>query len=419
MEKVSVIGMGYVGFPLACAIAKCGKYETLGFDIDEKKIDMIKARKAPVDDRRASDDILTVSLRASSSSDDLKDSDYIIIAVPTPVTEAKNPDLGPVKSAVELIVPYMKKGQIIILESTVNPGVCDEDVLPILERSGLKAGVDFDLAHCPERINPGDEKFTVYNINRNIGASSLSGVKRAAAFYRSFLDEGVLVNEMSSLQAAEATKIVENTFRDINIAYVNELAKSFEMMGLDIVEVINGAANKPFAFLAHYPGCGVGGHCIPVDPYYLIEKAKKIGFTHDFLIYARKVNNSMPGYTVGKLSSGLNELKLSVNGTKVGLLGLSYKANVADFRESPAFQIKKKLEKLGADLLICEPHADGYEDLDRILEECVAVVIAADHNEFKQIRDWGNVRLVVDGRNCLDKEEIKAKGILYKGIGRN
>lgn len=416
MKKVSIIGMGYVGFPLACAIAKTKKYEVIGIDITKEKIEKIKKRISPVEDKQAEEDIKTVNIFASTDFSNMQNSEIFIIAVPTPVDEMKMPDLTPVKLATKSILPYLKKGQIIILESTVNPGVCDEEVIPILEESGFKAGIDFDVVHCPERIDPGNSKYNVYNIARNIGGTTKEATTKAANFYRSFINAEI--NEMSSLKAAEATKIIENTFRDINIAYVNELAKSFDVMKLDIVEIIKGASNKPFAFMPHYPGCGVGGHCIPVDPYYLIEKAKNSGFDHQFLKVAREVNNSMPHYAVQKLVLGLNELKLAVNGTKIGLLGLSYKANIGDLRESPALEIKKELEKLGANLYIYDPYAQGNCTLDELLKNCEAIILATNHREFLKIIDWKNIKLIVDGRNCLDKESIKSQKIIYTGIGR-
>lgn len=416
IKKVSIIGMGYVGFPLACAIAK-NDYDVVGIDLDESKINKIINKISPIGDKQAEEDVKKVNILASTNISSIENSDILIIAVPTPVKEDKMPDLSIVRAATKSILPFLKQGQIIVLESTVNPGVCDEEVLPILESTGFKGGVDFDLIHCPERINPGDEKWNVYNIPRNIGGTSIEGTKRAADFYRSFINAEI--NEMTSLKVAEATKIIENTFRDINIAYVNELAKAFDVMGLDIVEVIESAANKPFAFMAHFPGCGVGGHCIPVDPYYLIEKSKISGFDPEFLKMARDVNNSMPKFTIDKLILGLNELGLSVKGTKIGLLGLSYKANVADLRESPALIIQKELEKLGADLMICEPYLKNSEELENILENCEALILATNHREFIEVRNWNNIKLIVDGRNCLDKEEIKSKGILYRGIGRN
>ncbi len=415
MEKVSIIGLGYVGLPLVCLIASKG-YEVVGVDLDKKKIEKIKNGFSPVEDV-SSEEIKLVKDNVSSSFDDVRDSDIVIIAVPTPINESKLPDLSYVKGASEAVLPYLKKGQIVVLESTVNPGVCEEVVLPVLESTGMEGGKDFDLIHCPERIDPGNKKYNVSNIPRNIGGTSVVGTKRAADFYRSIVDAEI--NEMSSLKTAEATKIVENTFRDINIAYVNELAKSFDLLGLDIVEVINGAANKPFAFMPHFPGCGVGGHCIPVDPYYLIEKARDIGFNHIFLKIAREVNNSMPHYTIEKLLFSLNEIGLSVKGTKIGLLGLSYKANVGDLRESPALIIRKELEKLGANLIVYDPYIDNENvGLDYVLSNVKAVVVATNHDEFLNIQNWRSVKIVIDGRNCLNKVDLRKQGIIYKGIGR-
>jgi nucleotide sugar dehydrogenase len=416
--KVTVIGLGYVGFPLACAIAKSNNYEVYGLDTDKKRVDKINMRISPVEDKQAEEDIKIVTIHATTEEDILKKSKFIIVCVPTPINEERKPDLTPVIQATEAILRNLQKGQIIILESTVNPGVCEENILPILERNGLKGGVDFELAHCPERINPGDPKWNVYNINRNIGGLTKEGTHKAANFYRSFLNAEI--NEMSSLKTAEATKIVENIFRDVNIAYVNELAQSFDKLGIDVYEVINGSSNKPFAFMPHYPGCGVGGHCIAVDPYYLIEYAEKNGFEHRLLKTARNINNSMPHYTVQKLVDGLKFLGIDIKGAKVGLLGLSYKANVGDMRESPALEIKKELLELGADVLCCDPYCNGHAPtlIKEIVENCVGIILATNHREFMKVTDWGNIKLIVDGRNCLDMSDIKSQGIIYKGIGR-
>jgi len=228
------------------------------------------------------------------------------------------------------------------------------------------------------------------------------------------------VNEMSSLKVAEATKIVENVFRDVNIAYVNELAQSFDKLGIDVHEVINGSSNKPFSFMPHYPGCGVGGHCIAVDPYYLIDYAEKNGFDHKLLKVARDINNSMPAYTVKKIVDGLKSIGIGIKGAKIGLLGLSYKANIGDMRESPALEIKKELLALGADVLSCDPYCKEYADalIEEVLEDCVGVILATNHKQFINIIDWKNIQIVVDGRNCLDKSNIESQGILYSGIGR-
>lgn len=418
-NRISVIGMGYVGFPLACAIARSKKYEVVGVDISKEKIDLIKKRISPVDDKIAEKDIKEVNIKATTSFLDVKGSKFILLCVPTPVTEYYEPDYTPLKSAAKAIAPYIEKGSVVIIESTINPGASEEEIMPILEKySGLKAGVDFDLAHCPERIDPGNEQWNVYNIPRNIGSTSPEGTKKAAEFYRSFLD--VEINEMSSLKVVEATKIIENTFRDINIAYVNELAKSFDIMGIDLVEVIKGASNKPFAFMPHFPGCGVGGHCIPVDPYYLIEKASKSGFEHLFLKSARKVNNNMPGYVVSLLAMGLNDLGIAVKNAKIGVLGLSYKANVGDSRESPSYKILKSLQKYDPKkVMVSDPYInEGTYPIEEVLSECDAIIIATNHREYMNIEDWKDVKLIIDGRNCLDKEKIISKGIYYKGVGR-
>lgn len=418
LPTVTVIGLGYVGFPLACAIAKSKKYRVYGLDTNKERVDKINMRISSVEDKQAEEDIKTARIYATTEDGVIKQSNFIIVCVPTPIDEERKPDLTPVIKASESILKNLKKGQIIILESTVNPGVCEEIILPILESGGLIGGVDFELVHCPERINPGDPKWNVYNINRNIGGLTKKGTHTAADFYRSFLRANV--NEMSSLKAAEATKIVENVFRDVNIAYVNELAQSFDKLGIDVYEVINGASNKPFAFMPHYPGCGVGGHCIAVDPYYLIDYAEKHGFNHKLLKEARMINNSMPHYTVMKLVDGLNSLGIDIKGAKVGLFGLSYKANVGDMRESPALEIKKELLELGADLLCCDPYCNGNAPalINDILENCVGVILATNHHQFLEIVDWKNVKLIVDGRNCLDMSNIQSQGIIYNGIGR-
>jgi len=411
--KVAVIGMGYVGFPLACAIAKSKKYNVYGLDIDNEKINEINKKNSPIDKKR-----IKIKINATTDFSILKYIKYIVICVPTPVDHKKKPDLKPIIKATESIAKNLTKGQFVILESTVNPGVCEEIVLPILEKTGLKGGVDFELVHCPERINPGDKKWNVNNITRNIGGLTKEGTKKAADFYRSFINAEV--NEMSSLKAVESTKIVENIFRDINIAYVNELAKSFDKLGIDVVEVIKGASNKPFAFMAHYPGCGIGGHCIPVDPYYLIDYAKENGFDHKLLITARKINNSMPQYTVEKLISNLNKLNIPLINAKIGILGISYKANVNDIRESPALEIINKLRKLNFDVFTYDPYCpeESNSELDEVLNECKAVIIATAHDEFLKIKNWKNIELIIDGRNCLDKNRIERLGITYDGIGR-
>lgn len=421
-EAVAVIGVGYVGLPLACLCAEKG-YKTYGIGKDRKKLNLINKGVSPIHDQELSEWLKRVKIEATTDYRVLRKADIICVCVPTPVDALYHPDLRPVISATEGIRKNLRKGQLIIMESTVNPGVCEEVMVPILEKSGLKAGKDFDLAHCPERINPGDKKWNVRNIPRVVGAYNERGLKRALKFYRTIIEAEIL--PMKSLKEAEATKIVENSFRDINIAFVNELAKSFDTLGIDVVDVIKGASTKPFAFMAHWPSSGVGGHCIPVDPYYLIEKARERGFNHAFLKLAREINNSMPQYTVDQLIDSLNAIKRPARGTAVGLLGLSYKANIADLRESPSLKIIKLLKGLGVSLHIYDPfvpNLSNVQSLESLLKKSEAIVLATDHDEFKKITPKilkkYKIRVVVDGKNCLDKSGIQKLGIVYKGIGR-
>jgi UDP-N-acetyl-D-glucosamine dehydrogenase len=415
INQVCIIGLGYVGLPLANLIANKG-YKVHGFDINQKSVEKINQGINPIEDSK----INTENLKATSQeSEEIKNSDIIIICVPTPVHSNFQPNLEPLKSALKTTKNNLRKGQLIILESTINPGVTESIAKPILEESGLKAGEDFYLAHCPERINPGDEKWNVENISRVVGGINQKSTDQAHEFYTSILSAEV--KKMSSVKTAEAVKIVENTFRDINIAFCNELAKSFDKQGIDTLEVIEGAKTKPFAFLAHYPGCGVGGHCIPVDPYYLIEQASNDGFNHEFLKLAREINNSMPAYTVEQVTRSLNKVQKSVKGCKICVLGLSYKANIADTRESPSFQIIKILKSLEADVKIYDPYVlsqSDFKDLNSALNFAECLVIAVNHNEYINAELPSSIKVIVDGKNCLDKNKITEKGILYKGIGR-
>jgi len=422
-KKVAVVGLGYVGLPLVI-LASAKGYKVVGIDRDTKKIELLKRKIPPFFDQEVAAFLKKSNFEASEDFSKIKDADTIIICVPTPVHENHTPNLEPVEAVCRSIAKFIKKGQLIILESTVNPGVSENVVLPILEKgSGLIGGQDFYLAHCPERINPGDKNWTVKNIPRVVGSWEKIGLQKAVDFYRSIISAPI--KPMGSLKEAEAVKIVENSFRDINIAFVNELACSFSRLGIDIVNVIDGAATKPFAFMAHYPGCGVGGHCIPVDPYYLIAYAKKNGFNHDFLALARKINNQMPKFTVEQTIAGLNEKKIAMNGTKVALLGLAYKPEIGDCRESPSFVILKYLQEQGAEVAIFDPFVldkSTVRSLDQAVKNVKAVIVATAHNEFKKITPaWlkkNGVKVIIDGRNCLDKEKFIKAGIIYKGIGR-
>jgi len=421
-EKVCVVGLGYVGFPLAILAASKG-YEVFGYDKDEKKLERIEKGENIVNEKYLEKILPKVKLKIVRDEKKLNECDIFIIAVPTPVDEKYYPDLGFVEAASQTVAQNMKSGALVVVESTINPGVCEEVIRPIFEKAGWKIGESVFISHCPERINPGDPKWNVMNIPRVVGSFDKKGLARSVKFYESILDAPVM--PMKTIREAEAAKIIENSFRDVNIAFVNELAKSFDLMGIDIVNVIKGASTKPFAFMPHWPSCGVGGHCIPVDPYYLIEKAKENGFDHKFLRSARAINNSMPLYTVELMQDALNEVEKPFKNTNIGVLGLSYKANVGDLRESPALKIIDLLKERKANIITFDPYVlekSTASSLDELLDSVDAIIITADHKEFKEIQSETlknkAIKVVIDGKNCLDKESIQKMGIIYKGIGR-
>ena len=420
-SSVAVIGLGYVGLPVACLCIEKGM-DVYGADIDGKKLELIGKGISPIDDPCFNKEVSKLKGKIKLTNDAAaasKSSSTIIVCVPTPVDRNHLPDLSALKSACKGISKGLQKGALVVIESTIFPGTVEEIALPILKKSN----VEFYLAHCPERIDPGNKKFTIKNIPRVVAGINEESTKKAAEFYREIIDADII--ELGSVKAAEATKIMENTFRDINIAFVNEMAKSFDKAGIDITEVIKAASTKPFSFMAHYPGAGVGGHCISVDPYYIISKAREIGFNHDFLILARKINESMPKYAVSLLENELKKLNKSLSGAKVGVLGLAYKPNVDDVRESPSFEVIKTLKGKNADVYVFDPYVrkgSSVKDADELLKKSDYILLVTAHNEFKNIdlnklKD-NNIKVVIDGRNCLDKEKIKGMGILYHGIGR-
>ncbi len=422
-HKIAVIGLGYVGLPLALLADRKG-FSVTGIDSDEEKVRLIKNRMSPFKDNTIAEALQSSSLVVTSDPSSLAEVDSIIICVPTPVHKNHLPNLDPVLRASQSIAKYLTRGQLVVLESTVNPGVTENAVIPILEESGLKAGEDFYVAHCPERINPGDKKWSLDNIPRVVGALEKVGLEKALTLYRSLVAAEIF--PMNSLKEAESVKVVENSFRDINIAFVNELAMSFSALGIDVTNVIKGAATKPFAFMPHFPGVGVGGHCIPVDPYYLIEHAKENGFTHDFLILARRINNRMPAFTVSQLVAGFKKIGKPVKGARVALLGLAYKADIDDGRESPSYEVLKQLKSLGMETRVYDPYisADStVKTIEEALTGADAVLLATAHSDFlkaltPELLAAKGIRLIVDGRNVLPKAEFVKVGIVYSGIGR-
>jgi len=411
MAKVCIIGLGYVGLPLAKLCASKG-HDVIG--IDNNKALLAELEKAKIS-----------NLDLTSDSQQVSIADVVIVCVPTPIDKYNMPDLSPLKSAVSGLVGNISQRQLILIESTIFPGTVEDVLLPIFAGSGLKVGEDFYLAHCPERIDPGNPDFDVSNISRVVGGVTDNCLYKAADFYESILDSAAKVTKLSSVKAAEATKMVENIFRDVNIAMVNELAMSFDKMGIDIVEVVKGASSKPFAFMPHYPGCGVGGHCIPVDPYYLIEKAKQQGFEHKFLSLARKINEGMASYTVQKAIDAILKARIQQSKVRVLILGLAYKPEIEDVRESPAFEVIEELEEKGINPTVYDPFVlekSDFTDLNSALKNQDCVILVTAHSEFMQIDaamlKANNVKIVVDGRNVLGKSDIERNGIVYKGIGR-
>ena len=426
MKTITVVGLGYVGLPLACLCAEKG-CKVFGLDKDKTKVDLINQGLSHIND-----DVLIEKLKnlknkiqaTSNVNECVPISDVVIVCVPTPIDKNNAPDLTALMESTSTISKSIKQNTLLIIESTIYPGTVEEVVISILEKQGFDPYKnDLFVAHCPERIDPGNKKWTIENLPRVVGGVTKESTKKAAEFYRDIIEADII--ELNSVKAAEATKMMENAFRDINIAFVNEMAQSFDKAGIDISEVIKGASTKPFAFMPHYPGVGVGGHCISTDPYYLIAKAKQLGFNHKFLLLAREINNSMPHYTIELLENELKKLKKSINGAKVGILGLAYKANVDDIRESPAFEIMNILRTKGAEVFAFDPYVkkgSNVEDLDELLNKSDYVILTTDHKEFKvmdldKLKKY-KIKVLIDGRNCLDTEKIKSMGILYHGIGR-
>jgi UDP-N-acetyl-D-glucosamine dehydrogenase len=408
--SIGVIGLGYVGLPLAVEFARQG-FDVVGFDVDESKTGQINAGRSYIPDVAQHDLAEVVKagrLRGTTKMAELASMDVIDICVPTPLRKTKDPDLSYVVKAVEAVAATLKRGQLVILESTTYPGTTDEVVQPMLEAKGLKADEDFFLAFSPERVDPGNQKFNTRNIPKVVGGCGKASTQVAAALYGSTVDTVV---QVSSTQVAEMVKLLENTFRAVNIGMVNELALMCHKMDIDVWEVIDAAKTKPFGFMPFYPGPGLGGHCIPIDPHYLSWKARQHGFECRFIELAGQVNSSMPDYVVERVSEALNTTKKAINGSRVHILGVAYKRDVNDMRESPALDIIEALGKRGATIGYTDPwvpemrvdgHAMTSVDLDKALAsrpDCF--VICTDHAAFQYDALVTSGILIVDTRNAL------------------
>ena len=408
--RLGVIGLGYVGLPLAMEMAREGFYVT-GIDSDKKRVKAINAGvsyvlDAPSETLRAF--LAAGKIKATESPAAIQDLDTVSICVPTPLRKTRDPDLSHVIAAAEAVGNNLRPGQLVILESTTYPGTTQEVVLPILEKSGLQVGRDFFLAYSPERVDPGNRTYTTRNIPKVIGGATPQCTELAALLYQQFVERVIPV---SSPGTAEMVKLLENTFRSVNIALANEMALMCDTFGINVWEVIEAAKTKPFGFMAFYPGPGLGGHCIPVDPHYLTWKAKMNGFEPRFIELATQINNQMPTFMVSRVADALNDQQKSLKGSKILGLGVAYKPDVNDVRESPALEILQKLLEKGALVSYTDPYVPTIELGNRrfcsvaltpkTLQSMDCGVILTNHSAFDYRMIATHSPLIVDSRNAL------------------
>lgn len=407
--RAGVIGLGYVGLPLAVELAQAG-FDVTGIDVQSSKVAAINRGDSYVQDVSSSvlgPLVKAGKIHATTDFAAVTHLDTINICVPTPLRKTKDPDMSYIVSSCQEIAKYFHAGMLVILESTTYPGTTDELVLPMFEQCGLKAGEDFFLCFSPERVDPGNAKFQTKNIPKVVGGITPSCTEAGATFYRQALDTVVPVG---STAVAEMVKLLENTFRMINIGLVNEIALMCDRMGINVWEVIDAAATKPFGFMPFYPGPGLGGHCIPIDPYYLSWKTKQAGIEARFIELAGYINGQMPHFVVDKVQNALNDHMKPLKGSRVHVLGVAYKRDIDDVRESPALDIIHLLGRRGARMTYSDPHvpqihADGIDiksiDASSGIEEADCVVIVTDHKSFDYASLVRDAKLIVDTRNAL------------------
>jgi UDP-N-acetyl-D-glucosamine dehydrogenase len=400
--KVGIVGLGYVGLPLAAAFAEAG-CDVVGVDTDTRRVERLRRSESDIEDV-PSDRLRAIAERftATGSYRDLAACEALIICVPTPLANHREPDLGYLVDAAGQLSRVLHEGRLVVLESTTYPGTTRERLLPILEESGLAAGREFNLAYSPERIDPGRTDHTVRNTPKVVGGLTDECRSRAVELYRHICDEVV---EVSSPEVAELTKLLENIFRSVNIALVNELAQLCDRMGIDVWEVVDAAGTKPFGFMRFDPGPGMGGHCLPIDPFYLAFKAREHDFYTEFIELAGKLNQAQPHFCVQKIEHTLNDVSKPVRGSRVLLLGIAYKSGVGDLREAPALKIIRRLRELGADIAYHDPHVPELPehglasvDLDGELAAADAVCIVTAHPEVDYERVVREAQLVLDFR---------------------
>ena len=416
MQTIAIVGLGYVGLPLSLQFARSG-VKVIGLDVDQAKIEDITAGRSYIHHIPAADIARTVgegTFTASTEFSRVREVEAVIICVPTPLNKNREPDISYIINTGNAIAPHLQCGTLVVLESTTYPGTTDEDLLAVLEKgSGLKAGIDFNLAFSPEREDPGNPNSKVAEIPKVVGGLTPACLEKAKALYGRAIKTIVPV---SSCRAAEATKLLENIFRGVNIALVNELKVVYAAMGIDIWEVINAAKTKPFGFMPFYPGPGLGGHCIPIDPFYLTWKAREYGHATRFIELAGEVNTAMPEWVINRVAEALNDQRKAVKGSRVLLLGLAYKANVDDMRESPTFVLMDKLVQRGADVSYYDPYIpvirptrehgnwtgrQSVEWNESSIRRFDAVLISTAHAcvNYRELAAWSP--LIVDSRNAL------------------
>jgi UDP-N-acetyl-D-glucosamine dehydrogenase len=421
---VGVIGLGYVGLPLATEFAGKG-FKAIGFEVNENKVEQINAGRSYIGDvstQQVKEAVDAGRLRATINFDHLKECDAIIICVPTPLRKTKEPDVSFILAAAEETKQRLRRGQLVILESTTYPGTTDEVLLPMLEATGLKLDEDFLLAFSPERVDPGNPEFQTHNIPKVVGGVTDDSTEAAACLYSQIVNE---VHSVSSARVAETAKLLENTFRAVNIGMANEMARLCYALNIDTWEVIRAAATKPFGFMPFYPGPGIGGHCIPLDPHYLSWKARQHGFDSRFISLAEEVNSHMPDHVVRLVSDGLNDDRKAMNGARVLVLGVAYKRDIDDVRESPALSIIDRLRTKGCEVSYHDPfvrqltfddaHKEGgggplssVELNDEEIRSTDCVLIVTNHSQIDYRRIIELAPLVVDTRNALDGDLRRA-----------
>ncbi len=424
--RLAVIGLGYTGLPLAISFVEAG-HQVEGIDAFAGRVAELNARTSPIDD--ISDERLGAALDSGLSvvgpdSASLAKADAIFVCVPTPITTTKDPDLGPVLTAASFIREHLRPGQLVVLQSTTFPGTTTGAFREAIEMGGLVAGRDFDLGYAPERVNPGDPASASRIVPRLVGATTPAATRRAAVLLSEINDQ---VLELSSPDAAELAKLLENVFRNINIAFVNQLALLCERMGLDVWEVIDAAATKPFGFMRFSPGPGVGGHCIPVDPYYLSWRAREFDFIDRFIETAADINFAMPRHVVDLVAEALNEHSLALKGAKVGILGVAFKANVQDARNSPARDVISGLTARGGDVRYHDPHVATFRDADgethrsvdlaAIVDWADVIVVVTAHRAIDWDLVYDRSRLVVDTVNSSSGHIVREHQVLRLGAG--